>query len=116
MHEGHHDHCCSGENTGGCGCGHKHDHDHAHGHCHNHEHTHEHAAVENTGANETVALLDYMLKHNEHHTIELETVKQQLETMGLGDAAGQMDGVIEDYQKGNIRLAAILSSIKDALK
>ena len=99
MHEGHHDHCCG------------HDHDHG---CCNHAHDHEHAHAE--GANETVALLDYMLKHNEHHTIELETVRQQLETMGLCDAADQMGSVIEEYQKGNVRLAAVLASIKDALK
>ena len=100
MHEGHHDHCCG--------------HDHEHECCgHSHEHVH---AAGNTGANETVALLDYMLKHNEHHTIELETVRQQLETMGLAEAANQMGAVIEEYQKGNVRLAAVLASIKDALK
>ncbi len=98
MHEGHHDHC-----HGDCG--------HTHDHVHSHDHDHGDA-----GGNETVALLDYMLKHNEHHTIELETIKQQLETMGLADASNQMSAVIEEYQKGNVRLAAVLASIKDALK
>ncbi|MEG0912174.1 MAG: cobalt transporter [Oscillospiraceae bacterium] len=102
MHEGHHDHCCSGEL----------EHTHSHGECGCCNGANDAATA---GAGETVALLEYMLKHNEHHTIELEGTKQQLATMGLGDAAKQMDEVIGDYQKGNVRLAAVLAAIKSAL-
>ena len=123
MHEGHHDHCCSGElehsHNEGCCCGtHSHEHTHTHTHEHEHDksHTHTHGECscngEATSQNETLALLDYMLKHNEHHTLELETIKEQLATMGHSEAAVQMESVITDYQKGNVRLAAILASLK----
>lgn len=97
MHDGHHDH-----DHCGCGCGHDHDHDHC-------------ASCGDTASqgNETIALLDYMLKHNQHHTAELGDVKTQLETMGKTEAAKQLDAVIDDYSKGNVRLAAILATLKE---
>lgn len=120
MHEGQHDHCC-GEHSHDCGCAHTHEHTHTHSHEHTHDHAHEHthegcACGAGSGAqtgNETLAMLDYMLKHNQHHALELEDLKTQLDTMGKADAAKQLDAVIDDYNKGNVRLAAIVASLKE---
>ncbi len=115
MHEGHehgcaHDHdCCAHthEHT------HTHTHEHIHDHTHDHEHTHECCGCGGQGSNETVAMLDYMLKHNQHHVQELGDMKAQLDAMGRADAASQLDAAIDDYNKGNVRLAAIVASLKE---
>ena len=120
MHEGNHDHCC-GAHDHDCGCAHTHEHTHTHTHEHTHDaahgHTHEGGCcggnAEQAGGNETLAMLDYMLKHNQHHALELEGLKTQLDAMGKAEAAGQLDAVIDDYNKGNVRLAAIVASLKE---
>ena len=111
MHEGHEHGCCGA--SSGCGCAHTHEHTHTHSHEHTHDHPHDHSHAGAAGGNETVALLDYMLQHNQHHAHELEDIKNQLETMGKPDAARQLDAVIDDYNKGNLRLAAIVAALKE---
>ncbi|NLY87687.1 MAG: hypothetical protein GX083_03960 [Clostridiales bacterium] len=51
----------------------KHKHEHC-GHCHEHTHAdgeHSHCHSGNASPEEAVALLKYMLKHNQHHSEEL---------------------------------------------
>ncbi len=62
---------------------------------------------------EALALLDYMLHHNQHHGSELETLANRLEELGREDAAKQIRQANEDYAKGNMRLAATLASLKE---
>lgn len=76
---------------------HGHEHTHAHGeHGHSHTHEHSHAACsENCGScssdcegqDKTAALLDYMLKHNEHHAAELDQLAGKLAAEGKEAAA-----------------------------
>lgn len=55
-----------------------HTHAHTHEHGHDHGHTHEHHSPE-----ETVALLAYMVTHNQHHAEELHELAHSVE----GEAA-----------------------------
>mgnify|MGYP001622893400 CR=1 FL=1 len=91
----------------------------AHEHCH--EHSHGEGCGEGCGSqgkckNETVALLDYMLHHNEQHAAELDQMAANLEKLGLGDAARQIRDGVSDFQKGNMRLSLALTLVKEQLK
>lgn len=73
---------------------HEHDHEHGHGHCH---------ACENT-AEETVALLKYMLEHNRHHADELHDLAHGLD----GEARELVHAAVIDLENGNDKLARAL--------
>ena len=114
--------------------GHTHEHTHAdcvtHTHSHSHgdgEHAHTHdsscSRQENSGSckvgdckKETVALLTYMLQHNEHHAAELDEMADKLEKAGMADAAKQIREGVSDFQKGNMRLSLALTLVKEHLK
>ena len=94
--------------------GHTHEHTHADGVTHTHSHSHgdgEHAHTHDSSCSsqehcgsceggdckkETVALLTYMLQHNEHHAAELDQMA--------------------DFQKGNMRLGLALTLVKEEMK
>lgn len=101
--------------------GHHHDHDHSHEHgCgHHHDHSHEHCGScegEHGCKNETVALLTYMLQHNEHHAAELEQMAENLKKLGMDTAAKTIMEGVSDFQKGNMRLGLALTLVKEQLK
>ena len=108
-HEEDHHHCHDHSHdhaegcAGGCnGCG-GHTHDHAH---HAHTHTHEAPA-----GDKMTALIDYMLKHNEHHAAELDQVAGKLMAAGKTAAAEQIKKAVDEYQKGNLYLSLALASV-----
>lgn len=113
---------------------HSHPHSHEHGHEEDHTHTHgaesascdsgcsgcaaghdhSHGAAE--GASEPdkmAALLDYMLKHNEHHAAELDQVSEKLRAAGKTAAAEQIKKAVDEFQKGNLYLSLALSSVRE---
>ncbi len=113
---------------------HSHVHSHEHGHEEDHHHTHEHSGCSSEGCsgcgshshghthehtNEPVqgdkltALLDYMLKHNEHHAAELDQVSAKLHAAGKDAAAEQIKKAVDEYQKGNLYLSLALSLVKE---
>lgn len=113
-----------GHEQGHC---HGHGHDHEQGHCHDHEHGHEHCHGQEEGCghscggegdckNETLALLTYMLQHNEHHAAELDQMADNLAKLGMEDAAKQIKDGVADFQKGNMRLSLALTLVKEHLK
>ena len=119
-HEHHHDHDHDEE----CGCGHDHDHE-EHEHHHHHDHHHEgedcgHACnacgSEEKCKDENLALLTYMLQHNEHHAAELDEMADKLEKAGMADAAKQIREGVSDFQKGNMRLGLALTLVKEEMK
>lgn len=109
---------------------------HAHGHEDSHHHTHEHSHHHEDGHGHThdadgcsgdcngcgagkmsepdkmAALLDYMLKHNEHHAAELDQVAEKLRTAGKDAAAEQIKKAVDEFQKGNLYLSLALSMVK----
>ena len=92
---------------------HEHSHEHSHSHdCGNGCHEH----CEGECKDENVALLTYMLQHNEHHAAELDEMADKLEKAGLADAAKQIREGVSDFQKGNMRLNLALTLVKEQLK
>ncbi len=99
--------------------GHPHEHDHLHGEGHTHDHSHDCAGscgscacdCQHTPMEELVALMKYMVGHNTSHANELAALAKQLEAAGSHMAYEQVMAAVSDFEKGNMRLAAVLSSL-----
>ena len=118
----HHGHEHSHEHTHEDGVKHTHTHSHeaGEGHEHTHDegcgHTHCGSCEGGDCKNETVALLTYMLQHNEHHAAELDQMADNLQKMGMEAAAKNIKEGVSDFQKGNMRLGLALTLVKEELK
>lgn len=101
--------------------GHEEEHNHSHEHCPDYEggHSHEHCGACSANGNEPaqgdkmVALLDYMLKHNEHHAVELDQVAEKFREDGKEAAAEQIQKAVDEFQKGNLYLKLALSMVQE---
>ena len=106
---------------------HEHTHDgvtHTHEHTHEHPHDHEHShgcAHSCHGCDtpcspmeELTALMKYMIGHNAAHAKELENLAKQLEEAGQHQAYEQTMAAVSDFEKGNMRLSVVLSSLQQA--
>ena len=104
-----------------------HHHDHDHGHCHNHDHDHHHhdhdhecggncgggcGHCEHTPMEELMALMKYMVGHNAAHAKELADLAAQLDQAGSHTAYEQVMAAVSDFEKGNMRLSVVLSSLE----
>ena len=97
------------------------EHEHHHHHDHHHEgedcgHACNACGSEEKCKDENLALLTYMLQHNEHHAAELDEMADKLEKAGMADAAKQIREGVSDFQKGNMRLSLALTLVKEHLK
>ncbi len=135
---GHHDHghshSHSHEHThDGVAHTHTHSHEHSHDHTHPHDHQHLHddahahdhshdcsgqcgncaAACSHTPMEELTALMKYMVSHNAAHARELAELAVQLDKAGNHPAYEQVMAAVSDFEKGNLRLSAILSSLAE---
>lgn len=101
---------------------HPHDHEHLHEHSHAHEaHDHSHgcagqcsscaSACQHTPMEELTALMKYMVGHNAAHAKELADLAAQLEKAGNHVAFEQVMAAVSDFEKGNLRLSAVLASL-----
>ena len=61
---------------------------------------------------ELTALMRYMANHNAAHANELAQLAQQLKAAGNTMAYEQVMAAVSDYEKGNLRLAAVLASME----
>ena len=98
-----------------------HDH-HFHDH-HHHEHPHDHdhqcggscqgcqSQCSHTPMEELLALMKYMVGHNAAHAKELADLAVQLEKAGSHMAYEQVMAAVSDFEKGNMRLSMVLSSL-----
>ena len=104
------------------GHSHTHDHEHPHSHDHLHDHGHEHAhchsdcascasQCDHTPMEELLALMKYMVGHNASHAKELADLAVQLEKAGSHTAYEQVMAAVSDFEKGNLRLSAVLASL-----
>ena len=99
---------------------HPHEHDHLHGEGHDHHHSHDCAGncgscasqCEHTPMEELTALMKYMANHNAAHANELAALAQQLKQAGNPLAYEQVMAAVSDYEKGNLRLTAVLASLE----
>lgn len=112
-----------------------HDHDHPHTHEHTHDgvtHTHEHvhdqehdhhhvcegscgscaSQCEHTPMEELTALMKYMVGHNAAHAKELADLAGQLDKAGNHTAYEQVMAAVSDFEKGNLRLSVVLTSLE----
>ncbi len=131
-HDEHHTHTHTHEHThDGVTHSHAHDHVHEHDHVHPHEHdhlhdeghTHDHdhdcggqcsscsGGCQHTPMEELVALMKYMVGHNASHANELAALAKQLEAAGEKVAYEQVMAAVSDFEKGNLRLSAVLQSL-----
>ena len=100
---------------------HEHPHDHDHLHEHGHEHTHDHdcahdcsscaSKCEHTPMQELLALMKYMVSHNAAPARELADLAIQLEKAGSHMAYEQVMAAVSDFEKGNLRLSAVMASL-----
>ena len=116
MHQ-HHDHIAGGH--------HHHDHDHEHHH-HHHDHDHDHhhdhdcgghcgscqSQCEHSPMEELAALMKYMVGHNAAHAKELADLAAKLDQTGDHTAYEQVMAAVSDFEKGNMRLSVVLSSME----
>ena len=134
--EGHtHDHTHTHEHTHD-GVAHSHPHSHHHEHEHGHSHAHDHdklhaegiphdhshdcsgqcqgcqSACGHTPMEELTALMKYMVSHNAAHAKELADLADQLEKAGNKAAYEQVMAAVSDFEKGNMRLSVVLSSLE----
>ena len=61
---------------------------------------------------ELVALMKYMAGHNASHANELAALAQQLKNAGNPAAFEQVMAAVSDFEKGNMRLQMVLSSLE----
>ena len=133
-HDHEHEHAHTHEHTHD-GVTHTHEHVHAHTHDHDdHPHTHEHlhedaqahnhshscagacgscqSQCEHTPKEELMALMKYMVGHNAAHAKELADLAGQLDKIGNHTAYEQVMAAVSDFEKGNMRLSVVLSSME----
>lgn len=104
---------------------HEHTHDgvtHTHEHVHDHEHDHHHGCegscgscasqCEHTPMEELTALMKYMVGHNAAHAKELADLAGQLDKAGNHTAYEQVMAAVSDFEKGNLRLSVVLTSLE----
>lgn len=98
---------------------HPHEHDHLHDHGHDHHHSHEcsggcgncQGGCEHTPMEELMALMKYMVGHNAAHAKELADLAVQLDKAGSHSAYEQVMAAVSDFEKGNLRLSAVMASL-----
>lgn len=99
---------------------HPHDHDQLHDHDHEHNHSHDCSGqcsscgskCEHTPMEELMALMQYMVNHNTAHANELAQLADQLKKAGSPATYEQVMAAVSDFEKGNMRLSAVLASLK----
>ena len=131
-HSHDHEHTHTHEHTHD-GVTHSHEHGHSHAHDHQHPHTHDHlhgeghshdhshgcsgscagcaSQCEHTPMEELVALMKYMVSHNASHARELAELAMQLKKAGSDVAYEQVMAAVSDFEKGNLRLSAVMASL-----
>ena len=80
---------------------------HAHSHG-DHDHSH---GTSDTPLEEMLALMTYMVKHNDAHAQELADLAQQLRDAGQSRAYRDVMNTVSDFDMVNARLAAILKEL-----
>ncbi|MCF0105834.1 MAG: cobalt transporter [Holdemanella sp.] len=74
---------------------------------HSHDHSHHHHDIP-ASTDENVALLAYMLHHNEHHAEELHELAHNLD----GDVSNLIHEAVSFFEKGNEKLAQALERMQ----
>ncbi len=87
-------------------------HSHSHGH-----HDHDHTPSENaTPLDELLALMKYMVSHNDAHAQEVAGLAQELLSAGKTKAYDEIMDAVSDFDMVNAKLAAILEQLKSDME
>ena len=96
----------------------EHTHTHTHGgHTHTHTHgedthSHSHAEVgQGTPMEELLALMKFMVNHNDAHAQELAELADQLQTAGKRRAYQRIMEAVADFDMANAQLDAVLREL-----
>lgn len=89
---------------------HRHGHSHSHGHSHDHHH-HDTPAADATPMDEIVALMKFMVAHNEAHAQELAELAQKLDDAGNRSAYRRIMDAVVSFDMGNATLSAVLEDL-----
>ena len=88
---------------------------HSHGgFAHTHDHSADHAIGE-TPMDELLALMKFMVDHNDAHAQELATLADQLQEAGKKRAYKQIMDAVSDFDMANATLNAVLQNLQDEL-
>ena len=91
---------------------------HSHGgvsHSHNNgDHDHTHGSGE-TPADELLALMTYMVKHNDAHAQELTDLARQLQEAGKARAYDQIMSAVADFDMANARLDSVAKDLAEEI-
>ncbi|MBQ8910608.1 MAG: class I SAM-dependent methyltransferase [Oscillospiraceae bacterium] len=89
--------------------GHLHSHgDHTHSHDYEGEHSH---GESETPMEELLALMKFMVRHNDAHAQELAELAQQLKTAGKNRAYQQIMDAVSDFDMVNAKLDAVVTEL-----
>lgn len=84
---------------------------HSHGgHSHAHSHDHDHSA-QGTPMDEMLALLKYMVGHNDAHAQELAELAGQIQAAGQSRACEKIMDAVADFDMVNAKLDAVLKEL-----
>ena len=81
---------------------------HAHGHGHSHTHSHGHSE---TSLEELLALMKYMVSHNDAHAQELAELADQLKTAGRNRAYQKLMDAVASFDIANAQLDAVFKEL-----
>ena len=89
-------------------------HSHVHGHGHSHNHSHSHVHNHNVAPmEELLALMKYMVSHNDAHAQELAELAEQLKGAGKGRAYQKLMDAVASFDMANAQLDAVLKELTD---
>ena len=81
---------------------------HSHAHGHGHTHSHDHSA---TPMEELLALMKYMVTHNDAHAQELAELADQLKTAGKSRAYQKLMDAVASFDIANAQLDAVFKEL-----
>ncbi|MBR3949640.1 MAG: class I SAM-dependent methyltransferase [Oscillospiraceae bacterium] len=86
---------------------------HTHSHAHGHDHDHDHGPVspDATPMEELLALMKFMVNHNDAHAQELAELAQQLQEAGKLRAYRQIMDTVSDFDVVNAQLDAVVKEL-----
>lgn len=85
---------------------------HTHSHAHGFEHHHHHEEIQNgTPMDELLALMKFMISHNDAHAQELAELASQLKGVGKSRAYYQIMDAVANFDMVNAQLSAVLNEL-----
>ena len=83
------------------------------GHDHHHHHHHHDHDASAASKEEAVALLGYMVAHNEHHSEELAELAETMRSMDMASIAAEIEDSLADFKEGNLKLRAAFAMLQN---